>query len=610
MSRRPIVPLLLGALLLVWVVLLAGMAWDRGPDPWVDFGRELYVPWRLTEGDALHRELAWFNGPLSPWWNAGWMWLCGVSFDTLQWVNLGLALLGAALLYALVRAATGALGAFVALCMYFPLFVFSQQRAIGNYSHLAPYSHCIVHGYVLSLAALAAFARARKTAHIRWYAAAGCALGGVFLTKGEIFLAAAGASAVALAFAARGTAARDDGLLRSERSDGRGPWLRVLAVTTAGFATPLVLAWLALRSTLPAGDSLPALLGTWTHALNPDLAGLPFYTVMRGMDAPLENVMLALRVAGGIGGCILAMALLVRGAEATLGRRASGRVGRDVELCALGAAGLALVLAVLLRFQLHLLLRPLPLGLAVVAALAFRAALAQDPARREQGRASLVLAAFSGLLLLKLGLKPSVRDYGFVLAAPGTTLCVAALVHGLPGSFGAGIARGRAILIGALVALALGHVHTTRVQLGRRTLDVRSGGDRVIVTPWRGEQLEEIMRVLDEAVPAEGTLLVLPEGVMINYWLRRRTPIQVFNFMPPELLMFGEEEIIADLEAHAPDVVLLAQKETPEYGHRFFGHGYGDDLLRWIHARYRESARFGAVPLTSADWGAQILVPR
>jgi hypothetical protein len=56
--------------------------------------------------------------------------------------------------------------------------------------------------------------------------------------------------------------------------------------------------------------------------------------------------------------------------------------------------------------------------------------------------------------------------------------------------------------------------------------------------------------------------------------------------------------------------VLLVHKETLEYGDRFFGHGYGEALLQWVHARYHEHERFGAVPLTSEDWGAQILVPR
>ena len=34
-------------------------SWGTWPHPYVDFGRELYVPWRLSEGEVLYRDLAW-----------------------------------------------------------------------------------------------------------------------------------------------------------------------------------------------------------------------------------------------------------------------------------------------------------------------------------------------------------------------------------------------------------------------------------------------------------------------------------------------------------------------------------------------------------------------
>ena len=43
----------------------------------VDFGRELYVPWRITQGDVLYRDIAYFSGPLSPHVNALWFWSFG-----------------------------------------------------------------------------------------------------------------------------------------------------------------------------------------------------------------------------------------------------------------------------------------------------------------------------------------------------------------------------------------------------------------------------------------------------------------------------------------------------------------------------------------------------
>ena len=84
------------------IALLMWFAWDRGPDPLIYFGRELYVPWRLTDGDVLHREIGWFNGPLGPWVLEGWMRLFGHTFDAVQALNALVVLVTAWLLSRLV----------------------------------------------------------------------------------------------------------------------------------------------------------------------------------------------------------------------------------------------------------------------------------------------------------------------------------------------------------------------------------------------------------------------------------------------------------------------------------------------------------------------------
>ena len=61
----PLTIALAGAAMLAWT-------WGTWPNVLVDFGRELYVPWRLTEGEVLYRDIAYFTGPLSPYLNALW----------------------------------------------------------------------------------------------------------------------------------------------------------------------------------------------------------------------------------------------------------------------------------------------------------------------------------------------------------------------------------------------------------------------------------------------------------------------------------------------------------------------------------------------------------
>jgi hypothetical protein len=71
-----------------------------GPDIQVDFGRELYVPWRISEGDHLYSDIAYFNGPLSAHWNALCFVIFGVGLKTLKIVNLAVTVGIAALVTA------------------------------------------------------------------------------------------------------------------------------------------------------------------------------------------------------------------------------------------------------------------------------------------------------------------------------------------------------------------------------------------------------------------------------------------------------------------------------------------------------------------------------
>src|SRR5438876_7916728 len=86
----------IGIAILTWT-------WDKGPDPIVDFGRECYVPWRIAEGEVLYRDIHYFNGPLSPYFNAAIFKLLGVSLRSLKIANALVIALSTMLIYQLIR---------------------------------------------------------------------------------------------------------------------------------------------------------------------------------------------------------------------------------------------------------------------------------------------------------------------------------------------------------------------------------------------------------------------------------------------------------------------------------------------------------------------------
>jgi Dolichyl-phosphate-mannose-protein mannosyltransferase len=232
--------------------LLVWWSWRKWPDPFVDFGRELYVPWRLTQGAVLYRDIASLFGPLSPYVNALWFRLLGVSLLTLVAFNIAIFIAIVAGIYYLIRTSTDRVTASAASLIAIALFGFSQYVRVGNYNFATPYSHEATHGVALCVGMLVALHRGVVTGRSRWFAVAGVAFGLVNLTKPEIVLAA---SAAAIAGAAA--------LLWARLYDGRWLLARFSVFLLAATVPPLSFFVFFLHY-MSAGDAARAVAGAWT----------------------------------------------------------------------------------------------------------------------------------------------------------------------------------------------------------------------------------------------------------------------------------------------------------------------------------------------------------
>ena len=77
--------------------------------------------------------------------------------------------------------------------------------------------------------------------------------------------------------------------------------------------------------------------------------------------------------------------------------------------------------------------------------------------------------------------------------------------------------------------------------------------------------------------------------------------------MPPELVMFGEERIVASFQKHPPDYIALVHKDTAEYGFPLFGRDYGRQLFEWLANHYQPVHLIGAPPLRDQRFGILLL---
>jgi 4-amino-4-deoxy-L-arabinose transferase-like glycosyltransferase len=576
---------LTGLAMLAWT-------WRAWPDPLIDFGRELYVPWRLAAGDVLYRDVAYLNGPLAPYWNSLWFRAFGASLMALVASNLLVLCALTELLYLLLRDIGTRIGATAACLVFMALFAFGQFLAVGNYNFVDPYSHDLTHGVLLSVVALFCVRRYQRRPRPVWIAAAGVAVGLLTLTKVEVVLAGVIAVGVALGLT-----------LSMDRPSDRRRW-RLGAVFLAGVAGPVVAALLLLSTAMGLRAAAHDALGQWLVAWGAGATSLPFYREGIGFDDAADNLRI-LAISAllylAIFGPVAALALALR-------RRSTGRA-------AVALATFTVVAAVLgfcwRAIPWQYAARPLPLFmLAIIAATCAPLARAR---RRREGNHALVmrvsLAIFALVLLAKMALNARIPHYGFALAMPATLLLVVALVDWIPngiearGGYGA-VFRGGAAA--AILVASVAHLSAVDSHLRARTVEVASGADRFLAD-GRGILVNKALEELRLRSGTERTLAVFPEGAMINYLGRRLNPTPYTVFMPLEVALFGEDRMVASLAAHPPDYVMLVHRDTSEYGVQYFGRDYAQRIGAWIFANYRPITQIGATPFRDGRFGGLLM---
>lgn len=179
-------------LAVVWsaLTIAAVVSWRKWPDLIVDFGLQLYIPWRLADGAVLYRDLFYMaGGPLSQYFHAALFKIFGTSFATLICSNLLITVGLVSLIYLRFRRVTDTVtGTLLAVAVVIG-FAFAAYSSGGNYNYLAPYSHEMLHGLTLGILTLALLTHDPCKNNRTTLLGAGFATGLVALTKPDIFLA-------------------------------------------------------------------------------------------------------------------------------------------------------------------------------------------------------------------------------------------------------------------------------------------------------------------------------------------------------------------------------------------------------------------------------------
>jgi hypothetical protein len=557
----------------VWgIAVLAGLAvwflsvsWRKWPDPIIDSGPQWYAIWRVSLGAMPYHDFLWNYGPLSLLYNGLLFRVFGPGMMVLACSNLFFYALIVSLVYVAFRMAWGGLGAFVGAAVFIVVFSFSLLNAVGNYNYVLPYSNETTHGVLaVLLTAIVSVHWCRNPTRRGAFALGFC--GGLTAVLKPEFMLAAGA----LGFAGL--------VLRYAQRLPVSPAEYGLIVIGVILPTLLVSLWFWSRE--PFALAIQDACHGWrvVFATDYSLAGMD-ETGYIGSDNAWRNFWWELK--------FTASALLIVGALWAAGwfmNRAWPILLRVF------LAGAAIFLASRVDMGGGFEIGPCLPGLIVVITCVFFIRIGKALWKTQQvsrpDAMGLALTLIAATLLIRMFLRGRINHFGFVQAAFAGLVTAAFVVAEVPHwtgpgrlgrwTAGAGLFVMLTVVCGAVVAeSARNHALQTQV-VGR-------GADRFYaynaalnetgaMVNWCSEQLR--------AVPPDATLVVLPEGVMINYLSRHARPLPEFA---------GDEAAyIKKLNAVRPDYVVVIWGDPRDHGlARFTDRGQpGEKIGQWLSQNY------------------------
>ena len=571
-------------------VLAAALSWRKWPDVLVDFGTQLYIPWRISSGAVLYRDLFYFaGGPFSQYFNALLFKIFGVSFSTLIAANL---LLTAAMIFVIYRrflAVTDVwTAALIGLGITF-VFAFAEFTPYGNYNYIAPYSHETFHGLVLSVFAIALLCQWIDKGSIWAAMAAGFCTGLVFVTKPDIFMALALAAAVAIAL--------------FWQNHGSHKLAKPLAAAILAGILPSLFFFFYFLLVENARESLRSVLFGWMPLLQGSITKNPFYLWCMGMDTPLAHL-------GQIVLYFVAVVFVI--AIYAFALRWVKKLNRPKPQYVFLIVLISPLLIWAAKFAWFQCGWPLPLLClsACILTLWYYKKFKYPPVF------PLLWSVFSLALLAKLGLFPRIWHYGFALAMPAFVTSIYLLFYLLPkllmrwfdvpgGEF--------RLMIGLVLVIGYWNLFDfSQAIYDQKSLALGNGGDRIFTYNLATEESHDVCGALlwaDKYLPPDATLAVLPEGVTLNYLTRHVNPTPCLFWDPNCLAMFGQSNMVSAFEKNPPDYIFIAERDYSEFRAGNFGGSpdFCQGLMEWIGKNYQPQFLIGNEPLKGLGFGIKIL---
>lgn len=549
-SRRGAAARIAAVALALATVALFLVSRGRWCDAIIDGGREFLLARGLSRGKLLYRDIHYWSGPITIYFQAAFFRAFGSSFTALALAGSGIWLLLLAAFRVAVRRVSGSREAALWTAAAIPAVLFMPNG--GGVLVGMSYRGAAAFG----LASLATLAARRRPSGLRLLAAGLLTgLSGLCRTEWGFAVLAGG---IACLLAQR----PDRGFLR------RVVVFFVSAAVLFGAAVGAFAAAAGARAVITDGHLLLTGISEPTRHFAREFSGIGDWR--NGLKEMAYSTLMWV-------GLVMAIGLW------------TGRRDRQVTLRRLGLFAALLVFLGLLAAS-----GAEPIGVTFSAAPVFCLAAALLGARLAESRRAGALAGFGVAGLLLFHRRPFHVGDSWYAGSPLLFACVAAaglarvacLMQRNDRRRNA-FARGLRAALAILVVVAFGARFALYAGDGRVAVAGTNG--MITARPEVAAGLDRLAAEIRAHTRPEQGLAVFPEGEIVNAISGRDNPMRFELYLPDTVTLDREAEILADLKRARPAAVVVIPRLSPEYGPSLFGVDYGVTLKQWIDGHYREA---------------------
>ena len=572
-------------------IYLLYATWLRWGHPITDTFREFWVPLQLLKGKILYKEIFYEYGFFPPYFIAFLFAIFGVHIITLVSCGIGIALTFIFILYKLARFFLDEFISCLVVVTFLFVFAFGYDNSSDKFNFILPYSFASIFCLIFISSSLYYFIKFILCEKEK------------YLLLWSVFLSFAFLSRIEMSLLVWGGFACVFGLFIVKNKDARKwKWIIYLFI-------PLVvcfLAYLSFLTNMQAFDGFKECIVDYIFALRKDY----FIKEMMGTNNLPKNILMLVFSFG----IQVSIVLLI------------GILSTEISLFFINdeKSKLVLMFRIILLFFLFILtkkylrafiqFRCMPLILIIGITFFLINIFRSCEVKKNISLLTIFLISF--LMIIRVLFIVIPNWYGFYLATLGLVCYYFFFFEIIPKAFTCLFSKFNTsfskpifsfLLTCFFISLAFSHWCITRNHYKLKNLEIKTDRGNIF---YRNDKqtmrYREILDYLKENTSLDDTVVVLPEGIGINFFSHRDNPTRYYAFIPPRIKLIGEEKIIDQFEETNIDYILIVKRETPEYGFPHFGVDYGKKIDLWIKNHYMLEKLFGPYPFTSPEFSGAL----